>query len=250
MSTLPPLPDDDVTRVLCVVAHPDDLEYGTSAAVAAWTARGVEVGYLLLTHGEAGMDTVEPSHAARLRVREQEAACDAVGVTWLEVLDHPDGVLVYSLDLRRDVATAIRRFRPDAVLTTSWAQETPVGLNQADHRAAGLVTADAVRDAGNRWVFPELLDAGHDPWQARWLLVAGDLHPTHAVAVGTDAVARSVASLEAHREYLALLPWHPAPADLVPALLREAGTRAGVEHAVAVRAIDLQGAPPVLDGDD
>jgi hypothetical protein len=32
-----PFADDDFSRVLCVVAHPDDVEYGTSSAVAAWT---------------------------------------------------------------------------------------------------------------------------------------------------------------------------------------------------------------------
>lgn len=53
--------DDAFRRVLCVVAHPDDLEYGTSCAVAAWTSRGIEVAYLLLTHGEAGMDGLPPS---------------------------------------------------------------------------------------------------------------------------------------------------------------------------------------------
>ena len=53
--TLPALPEESFQRVLCVVAHPDDMEYGTSAAVARWTARGIEVGYLLLTRGEAGM---------------------------------------------------------------------------------------------------------------------------------------------------------------------------------------------------
>ena len=53
--TLPALPEESFQRVLCVVAHPDDMEYGTSAAVARWTAHGIEVGYLLLTRGEAGM---------------------------------------------------------------------------------------------------------------------------------------------------------------------------------------------------
>ena len=53
--TLPALPEESFRRVLCVVAHPDDMEYGASAAVARWTARGIEVGYLLLTRGEAGM---------------------------------------------------------------------------------------------------------------------------------------------------------------------------------------------------
>ena len=32
------LPDEDLRRVLCVVAHPDDREYGVSAAVASWVA--------------------------------------------------------------------------------------------------------------------------------------------------------------------------------------------------------------------
>jgi len=247
---LPLLPDDAVTRVLCVVAHPDDLEYGTSAAVATWTARGVEVAYLLLTRGEAGMDASEPAHTARVRVREQVEGSHAVGVTQVDFLEHRDGVLEYGLHLRRDIAEAIRRYRPDAVLTMSWQVETPVGLNQADHRVAGLATADAVRDAGNRWVFPELLDAGLEPCPVRWLLVTGDPHPTHGIEVPPEAVQRAVASLEAHREYLALLPWHPAPAELVPALTAEQGRQAGVPHAVTVRAFDLQAPPPVLDDRD
>src|SRR5215469_6650190 len=65
--TLPALPEESFQRVLCVVAHPDDMEYGTSAAVARWTARGIEVGYLLLTRGEAGMPN-PPEETARLRV--------------------------------------------------------------------------------------------------------------------------------------------------------------------------------------
>jgi LmbE family N-acetylglucosaminyl deacetylase len=150
--TLPALPDESFRRVLCVVAHPDDMEYGASAAVARWTARGIEVGYLLLTRGEAGMPN-PPEETARLRVAEQQAACAAVGVTHLTVLEHPDGVLVYGLDLRRDICREIRRFKPDVVLGTGYEIETPYGFDQADHRAAGLATLDAVRDAGNRWVF-------------------------------------------------------------------------------------------------
>src|SRR5207253_7800594 len=94
--TLPALPEESFQRVLCVVAHPDDMEYGTSAAVARWTSRGIDVAYLLLTHGEAGMPN-RPEETARLRVAEQKAACALVGVTDLTVLGHPDGVLVYGL---------------------------------------------------------------------------------------------------------------------------------------------------------
>src|SRR3982751_2633707 len=107
--------DDDFASVLCVVAHPDDVEYGTSAAVAAWTARGVDVAYLLLTRGEAGMGAVGPAHTAALRLAEGVPAAAAVGVTRVQFLDHPDGVLQYGLDLRRDIARSIRSFQPDVV---------------------------------------------------------------------------------------------------------------------------------------
>src|SRR3712207_1886130 len=165
-----PFPADAFQRVLCVVAHPDDVEYGTSSAVAAWTRRGVEVAYLLLTRGEAGMDASTPDRTAELRTAEQIAGSTAVGVSQVEFLDHPDGVLVYSLELRRDIARVIRRFRPDAVLVGSWEVEFVAGLNQADHRVAGLAAIDALRDAGNRWVFPELLETEDlAPWSPRWL---------------------------------------------------------------------------------
>ena len=62
-----PFPDDAFDRVLCVVAHPDDVEYGTSSAVAVWTARGVEVSYLVLTRGEAGMDASPPDRTREPR---------------------------------------------------------------------------------------------------------------------------------------------------------------------------------------
>ena len=99
---VPPFPDDAFRRVLCVVAHPDDVEYGISSAVASWTARGVDVAYLLLTRGEAGMDSSPPERTAQLRTEEQIAGSLAVGVSEVEFLDYPDGVLEYGLGMRRD----------------------------------------------------------------------------------------------------------------------------------------------------
>ena len=238
-----PLPDEDFRRVLCVVAHPDDLEYGTSAAVAEWTDRGIEVAYLLLTRGEAGMQ-IPPDECARIRRGEQERACAEVGVTSLTMLDHPDGMLVYSLDLRRDIARVIRQFKPDAVVGMGWDVDAPWGLNMADHRVAGLVTIDAIRDADNTWVHPELArDESLPKWGARWLLIAGHQQPTHGIAVSDAAVARAVKSLESHEEYLAAIPGHPKPAEFIPEMLGGGGKALGVEHAVAVKGFDLRGRP-------
>ncbi|SHL14562.1 N-acetylglucosaminyl deacetylase, LmbE family [Pseudonocardia thermophila] len=202
--TYEPMPDD-WDRALVVVAHPDDLEYGGSGAVAVWTAAGRTVTYLLATRGEAGIDTIEPARCGPLREAEQRAAAAEVGVdpdTGVEFLDHPDGLVTYGVPLRRDIAAAIRRHRPQLVVTSNHHDTWPGGhLNQADHIAVGRATIDAVRDAANRWLFPEL----GEPWTGvRWIAVAGSPQSTHAVDIG-PVFDRAVASLAAHREYLAAL---------------------------------------------
>lgn len=238
--SLQPLGDDALSRVLVVVAHPDDAEYGTSAAVAHWTSRGVEVGYLLLTAGEAGMQR-PPEEAGPLRALEQRSACDAVGVGRLTILDFPDGTLEYGLDLRRAIAREIRMFRPDTVVCGSGELRVAWGFDHADHRAAGVATIDAVRDADNRWIFPELMrDEDLGPWGVQRLLLTGT-SPTHVVAVTADAEQRAVVSLQSHRAYLADLPWHPDPAVFIPEMLAETGRAAGVERAVGFALHELRG---------
>lgn len=113
---LEPLPAD-WSRALAVVAHPDDLEYGAAAAVADWTDGGREVVYLLASRGEAGIDTLPPEECAPVREREQRASAAVVGVRTVEFLDHRDGVIEYGIGLRRDIAAAIRRHRPELVVT-------------------------------------------------------------------------------------------------------------------------------------
>lgn len=242
-----PFPDDAFTRVLCVVAHPDDVEYGTASAVAAWTAKGIQVAYLLLTKGEAGIDTMDPKATAELRVREQIKGSHEVGVTQVDFLEYPDGVLEYSIAMRRDIARAIRSFRPDALVVTAWDVEFPIGLNQADHRVAGLAAVDAMRDAANRWVFPQLLDEGLQPHSTRWLITNGFENATHGVDISGEPLERGIASLEAHAEYLAAIPDHPAPRDMISGFTGLQGKSMAVAHAVLFRAWDSQARPAVLE---
>ncbi|MFF3501255.1 PIG-L deacetylase family protein [Streptomyces sp. NPDC003247] len=202
---LQPLPED-WSRALAVVAHPDDLEYGCSAAVAVWTDAGREVAYVLATRGEAGIDTLPPAECGPLREREQRASAAAVGVSAVEFLDHRDGVVAYGPALRRDIAAAVRRHRPELVITLNHRDTWDgVAWNTPDHVAVGRATLDAVADAGNRWIFPELADEGLAPWAGvRWVAVAGSATPTHAVDA-TAGLERAVASLLAHRTYLEAL---------------------------------------------
>ncbi|MFR9756749.1 PIG-L deacetylase family protein [Streptomyces sp. TR06-5] len=199
---------EDWSRALAVVAHPDDMEYGAAAAVAAWTAAGREVTYLLVTRGEAGIDTMDPAEAARVREAEQRAGAAVVGVDTVEFLDHRDGVIENGPGLRRDIAAAVRRHRPELVLTLNH-HDTFGGTwwNTPDHRAVGRAVLDAVGDAGNRWIFPEQLQHGDvAPWSGvRWVAVAASPHATHAAQVSDDALERGIASLVEHRAYLTAL---------------------------------------------
>ncbi|MFG2793658.1 PIG-L deacetylase family protein [Streptomyces sp. NPDC048419] len=196
----------DWQRALAVVAHPDDLEYGCSAAIAAWTDEGREVSYVLASRGEAGIDTVEPAKCGPLREREQRASAAVVGVSQVEFLDHEDGVIEYGTGLRRDIAAAIRRYRPELVITLNH-RDTWGGVawNTPDHVAVGRATLDAAGDAGNRWIFPELAEQDLEPWNGvRWVAVAGSSSPTHAVDA-SPGLERAVRSLLEHRTYIEVL---------------------------------------------
>ena len=225
-----PVPED-WQRAVAVVAHPDDLEYGAASAVARWTAQGKEVTYVLVTNGEAGIDGMAPEEAGPLRQEEERRSAAVVGVHRVEFLGHPDGLVEMGLALRRDIARALRRWRPDIVITMnfdlSWGDDGVV--NHADHRATGLSVLDACRDAANRWVFT---DAG-EPWAgARHVYVAGAAAPTHFVDVSATLEA-GVASLREHQAYIDGLGREFDPDEFLRNMAGFAGMAAGCEYAVA-----------------
>ena len=222
---------EDWNRALAVVAHPDDMEYGAASAVARWTSQGKDIGYLLVTRGEAGIDSMSPEESVAARAGEQQASCAAVGVERLEYLDYPDGLVVADLNLRRDLAAAIRRDQPEVIISInfrdSWGGPS---WNHADHRAVGVALLDAIRDAANRWIFTDL----GGPWSGvRFALFGGSPNSTHGVDV-TDYLEAGVESLRCHSVYLESIGTDPAEADR---FLREAaeaaGTRLGVHHAAS-----------------
>jgi LmbE family N-acetylglucosaminyl deacetylase len=232
---------EDWQRALCVAAHPDDLEYGVASAVARWTAQGKEVTYLLVTRGEAGIDGLDPAEAAPLREQEERDGALAVGVDTVEFLDHRDGVVEYGQPLRRDIARAIRRHRPEIVVGGAFTVRMVGGItNQADHRVVGLATLDAARDAGNRWIFPELAAEGLQPWAGvRYVCLAGAPEPTHGVDV-TGFLEQGIASLQAHRVYmegLGAAAFEPGP--FLTWIAAASGARLDVDAAVLFEVHEL-----------
>lgn len=231
---------EDWDRALAVVAHPDDLEYGAASAIARWTAQGKQVSYVLVTRGEAGIDAMCPDDVGPLRAAEERRSARVVGVDTVEFLDYLDGVITYGLPLRRDIARAIRRHRPEVLITLpyqlTWAGH---GLNMADHRWVALALLDAARDAGNRWIFPELLAAGLEPWPGvRMVCLNASPQATHAVDV-TACLDQGIASLREHRTYLEHLPTRIDPAVFLRQHASEVGQRCGCQYAVSFEVINI-----------
>lgn len=234
-----PLPED-WTRALAVVAHPDDLEFGVSSAIARWTGRGKEVTELMVTRGEAGIDTLAPQECAPLRMAEQRASAAAVGAAGVEFLDFPDGLLEYGLPLRRALAGAIRRHRPEVVVSINFRENFAggSGFNHADHRVLGPALLDAVRDAANRWVFTEQLTDGLEPWSGvRFVAFGASPRAAHFVELSEDDLAAGVASLDAHEVYLANLDGFDQKSFL-PRAAAMAGEWAGVPLATGFEVFD------------
>ncbi|HEY2549765.1 MAG TPA: PIG-L deacetylase family protein [Streptosporangiaceae bacterium] len=226
-----PVPED-WDRAVAIAAHPDDLEYGIAAAVARWTRQGREVTYLLATRGEAGIAGLPPAQAGPLREREERAGAALVGVRDVDFLDHADGVVENGLPLRRDLAAALRRLRPQAVFTLSfdltWGSDGPV--NHSDHRAVGLAVLDACRDAANEWVFPGAGQA----WQGIRAIYVASGGGSHFADV-TETLDMGIASLRAHQVYLDALGGDFDPAEFLRTSTAGTGAAAGCQHAVAFR---------------
>jgi LmbE family N-acetylglucosaminyl deacetylase len=199
-----------------VTAHPDDVDFGAAGSVATWSAQGLDVAYCIVTDGDAGgFDSGIPrNEMASLRHEEQTAAAKTVGVTDLTWLGHPDGAVVASLELRRDITRVIRRFRPDRVVTQSPQRNYQrIYASHPDHLATGEAALCAVYpDARNGWAHAELLDEGYEPHVVRevWMMVGAE--PNRFVDI-TDTIDRKIEALLCHRTQL------PDPAS-VPDMIR------------------------------
>ncbi|MPV51141.1 PIG-L family deacetylase [Pseudactinotalea sp. HY160] len=222
--------DEDWERAVAIVAHPDDMEFGAAGAIARWTAQGKHITYVMVTSGEAGIDSMAPDRAGPLREREQVDSCRIVGVEDVIFLRRPDGTLEHSLELRATLCEQIRRLRPQIVMTNSYRETWPGGLlNQADHIAVGRASVDAVRDAGNRWIFPDA-GGGLERWDGvRQIWLPGSPAAGHAVDI-TATFEVGLDSLRAHAAYIEGLGGFD-PAGFLDAGATAAGERLGCRYA-------------------
>jgi LmbE family N-acetylglucosaminyl deacetylase len=224
-------------RILIIVAHPDDIEFGAGGSAAIWSDAGAEVTYCIVTDGSAGSndkDVVSSDLIERRRMEQWEAA-EHVGVKDVRFLGYKDGMLEPTLELRRDLTRLIREIRPDRVVIMDptmilISSERFDYINHPDHRATGEASLYAVfPSAETRPIFPELLNEGLEPHHVNELYLMMSDKPNIAVDI-TAVWERKTKALLSHRSQLSdeviefVRPW-----DV------ETGKAVGVELAESFR---------------
>jgi LmbE family N-acetylglucosaminyl deacetylase len=196
-----PLADEEIKRILVVMAHPDDCDFGAGGTIAKWTARGIDVSYCIITNGDQGGEEsgIPLEEMAKVRQKEQRDAGLALGVTEIRFLNHRDGWLIPTIELRKEIVREIRRVKPDRMVIQSpernWDR---IGASHPDHLAAGETAIQAVYpDARNPFAFTDLRAEGFEPWRVREVWVTGSPNPNHFVDI-TDTFSKKMAALHAH----------------------------------------------------
>lgn len=193
--------DDEIKRVLVVMAHPDDCDFGAGGTIAQWSAKGIEVSYCIITNGDQGGEEsgIPLEQMAQVRQAEQRAAGKILGVNQITYLNYRDGWLMPSIELRKEIVKAIRIAKPDRMLVQSpernWER---IYSSHPDHLAAGETAIQAVYpDARNPYAFTDLKDAGFEPWRVREVWMTGSPTPNHFVDI-TQSFDKKIAALKAH----------------------------------------------------
>ena len=196
-----PLADEEIKRVLVVMAHPDDCDFGAGGTIAQWTARGIEVSYCIITNGDQGGEEsgIPLEEMAKVRQKEQRDAGAALGVSEITYLNYRDGWLMPSIELRKEIVKAIRIAKPDRMVVQSpernWER---IYSSHPDHLAAGETAIQAVYpDARNPFAFTDLKEVGLEPWRVREVWITGSPTPNHFVDI-TDTFSKKMDALHAH----------------------------------------------------
>jgi LmbE family N-acetylglucosaminyl deacetylase len=203
-----PEPDNWENRqiILVILAHPDDPEFFCGATLVRWAVAGHEIHYFILTCGDkGGKPDLSSEQLCEIRHAEQHKAAAIVGVKSVLFLDHEDGTLLPTIDLRKEIVRMIRKVRPDILVTCDPTNIFPREnyINHPDHRYAGQAVLDAVFPAaGNSHFFPELLnDEGLEPWMPHEVWISLTANPNVILDV-TDTWERKILALKEHKSQI------------------------------------------------
>lgn len=192
---------EERAKIMVIVAHPDDPEFGCGGSVARWAAEGKEITYVVCTNGNKGSSdpAMTAERLAAIREKEQQTAAAVLGVTRVIFLGYPDGELEDTREFRGRLVRLLRQHRPDLVITHDPHRRY---IQHRDHRIAGTVALDAVfpfcRDLLH---YPEHIAEGLQPHIVADIYLTGSESPN--VWVDTvDTVDKKIAALRCHESQI------------------------------------------------
>ena len=191
------LPPEGQT-ILVIQAHPDDAEFLCGGTVALLVAEGRDVHYLFITYGDRGGNgEMTQAQLAKLREEETRRVAEFLGVKSVTFLEgYYDGEVEPTLQLRRDLVGAIRRIKPDIVLSFDpWAKNDVHA--HPDHRATAVCALDAMAVARGSMSYPEQLVDGVTPHSVQQIYFYGTDHPNHWVDI-SSTIDTQLAALHLH----------------------------------------------------
>jgi len=199
-------------RVIAFGAHPDDCDSRAGGTAALWAAAGAKVKFVAITNGDVGHQTLQPAALAARRLAEAKESARRLGIEY-EILNHHDGELLPTLEIRKEVIRLIRTWNADVVLAPRPNDYHP------DHRYTGVLVQDAAYMVVVPHLVPEAPALRKNPV---FLYVADNFQRPNPfrpdIAVAIDSVFdKKIDALDAHTsQFYEWLPWVDGRLDQVP----------------------------------
>jgi len=233
--------------ILVLPVHPDDAELGCAGTIIKHIAQGKKVGLVDLTRGELGT-----RGSAEIREREAVKSGEILGLAMRKNIGLPDGFFQNTKEYQLKVIEAIRKFRPEIIITNAYHDRHP------DHgRASELVEASCFL-SGLRKIETFSGDVRQEEWRPRLVLHFIQDHyiqPDILVDV-TAHWDKKIESIMAFESQFYNPEWQDEPQtyisspefiEVIEARAREFGKSIGVKYAEGFTSKKILGVDSLFD---
>ncbi len=191
-------------RIIAIGAHPDDCDIKFGGTASKLAKAGHAVKFLSVTNGDAGHQGQGGGMLAMRRYQETQESARRLGIAEYEVLDNHDGELLPSVEVRKQVIRAIRRWNADVVIAPRPNDYHP------DHRYTGVLVQDAAYMVVVPNVAPDTPPLRKNPvfiYYQDGFQRPNAFRPDVVVAID-DVWETKVSALDAHTsQFYEWLPW-------------------------------------------
>lgn len=208
---------DKPLRIIMIGAHPDDCDIKYGGIAALYAEMGHHVKFISVTNGDAGHHEQGGSSLAKRRAAEAQKAAGILGITY-EILDHHDGKLMPTLDIRLELIRKIREWKADLVFTHRPNDYHP------DHRYTGILVQDAAYLVGVPNIATDTPPLAKNPvfmYAQDRFEKPNPFSPDVSVDI-TGVIDKKIDALNAHQsQFYEWLPWINGNEEEVPEDERE-----------------------------